>query len=234
MFGLADTAAGRRGMVERLERRARRGGEAVGDDPIAGRDGCTLQPFAARLVLGKPAFWRANAEIGPRGAQANEVASLSIERSAADAWYKASGAVAERGTGSGGMNRADLSRLKGSDPRKVALVELLWKQTTVSQEWLAERLKMRSAANVSQLLWRAKGHHGKVPGRLGSFVAGAMRGRAEGDSVKICTLTPKCLTSKSIILDCGIVDSSASRFPCAVRPRSTSRASSFPPATAGR
>jgi hypothetical protein len=75
-----------------------------------------------------------------------------------------------------GLNRVDLSRLKGSDPRKVALAELLWKQTTVSQEWLAERLKMRSAANVSQLLRRVKGHHGKVPGRLGSFVAGAMRG----------------------------------------------------------
>jgi len=44
--------------------------------------------------------------------------------------------------------------LKGSDPRKLALAELLWKRTTVSQEWIAEKLAMRSAANVSQQLRR--------------------------------------------------------------------------------
>jgi hypothetical protein len=32
-----------------------------------------------------------------------------------------------------------LAGLKGSDPRKLALAELLWKQTTVSQEWIAGR-----------------------------------------------------------------------------------------------
>ena len=48
----------------------------------------------------------------------------------------------------------DLPGLKGSDPRKLALAELLWKQTTVSQEWIAEKLSMRSAANVSQQLRR--------------------------------------------------------------------------------
>jgi hypothetical protein len=44
--------------------------------------------------------------------------------------------------------------MKGSDPRKLALAELLWKRTTVSQEWIAEKLAMRSAANVSQQLRR--------------------------------------------------------------------------------
>ena len=34
------------------------------------------------------------------------------------------------------------------------LAELLWKRTTVSQEWIAEKLSMRSAANVSQQLRR--------------------------------------------------------------------------------
>jgi putative transposase len=48
----------------------------------------------------------------------------------------------------------DLPGLKGSDPRKLALAELLWKRTTVSQEWIAENLSMRSAANVSQQLRR--------------------------------------------------------------------------------
>jgi hypothetical protein len=48
----------------------------------------------------------------------------------------------------------NLPSLKGSDPRKLALAELLWKRTTVSQEWIAKKLSMRSAANVSQQLRR--------------------------------------------------------------------------------
>ena len=44
--------------------------------------------------------------------------------------------------------------MKGSDPRKLVLAELLWKRTTVSQEWIAEKLAMHSAANVSQQLRR--------------------------------------------------------------------------------
>ena len=53
-----------------------------------------------------------------------------------------------------GLVAKDLPGLKGSDPRKLALAELLWKRTTVSQEWIAEKLSMRSAANVSQQLRR--------------------------------------------------------------------------------
>jgi hypothetical protein len=46
----------------------------------------------------------------------------------------------------------DLAGLKGSDLRKLSLAELLWKETTVSQEWIAEKLSRRSAASVSQQL----------------------------------------------------------------------------------
>jgi hypothetical protein len=48
-----------------------------------------------------------------------------------------------------GLVAKDLPGMKGSDPRKLALAELLWKRTTISQEWIAENLSMRSAANVS-------------------------------------------------------------------------------------
>ncbi len=65
---------------------------------------------------------------------------------------------AERWLASGlkaaGLVAKDLPGLKGSDPRKLALAELLWKRTTVSQEWIAGKLSMRSAANVSQQLRR--------------------------------------------------------------------------------
>jgi len=78
-----------------------------------------------------------------------------------------------------GLARAELPRLKGSDPRKVSLANLLWRQTTVSQEWLAEQLQMQSAANVSQLLRRAQNQRGavRVPRALANFIADASKQR---------------------------------------------------------
>ena len=68
-----------------------------------------------------------------------------------------------------------MTRLKGSDPRKLALAELLWKRTTVSQEWIAEHLSMRSAANVSQQLRRMKGTEDpvKLPPAMQRFLSAA-------------------------------------------------------------
>ena len=49
-----------------------------------------------------------------------------------------------------------LDRLPGSDERKVAIAESIHRNTTVSQAWIAERLRMKSAANVSQQLGRKR------------------------------------------------------------------------------
>jgi hypothetical protein len=57
-----------------------------------------------------------------------------------------------RGLKAGGLKPGSLSKVKGSDPRKVLLADLLWRRTVVSQEWLAAKLEMSSAANVSQQL----------------------------------------------------------------------------------
>ena len=46
--------------------------------------------------------------------------------------------------------------------RKVALALEIRSATTVSNAWLAERLSMRSAANVSQIPLRAKRSGGAV------------------------------------------------------------------------
>jgi REP element-mobilizing transposase RayT len=45
--------------------------------------------------------------------------------------------------------------LPGSDPRKVAIAGSIHQSTTTPQGWTAERLQMKSAANVSQQLSRA-------------------------------------------------------------------------------
>jgi len=61
---------------------------------------------------------------------------------------------------------------RGSDARKVLLADLLWRRTVVSQEWLAEKLRMRSAANVGQQMRRLdkKRALGRVLEALKSFL----------------------------------------------------------------
>ena len=184
VFGLADTAAGRRRMVERLDRRS--------VDEAVARCGTVPVPeeMDARCSHLRRGWYWGSQSFGERMLK---LAEGAIKRAKSRAYR--SSAVRQthgltqaqqwlaEGLEAGGLDRAALSRLKGSDPRKVVLAELLWKRTTVSQEWLAEELQMRSAANVSQLLRRAEGKRGRVPRALTTFVAGAMEGK--GRSVKL-------------------------------------------------
>jgi hypothetical protein len=41
-----------------------------------------------------------------------------------------------------GLRERDLAELKGNDARKVVLARLIWEKTTVSQRWIARRLRM--------------------------------------------------------------------------------------------
>lgn len=156
-FDLPDTVAGRRRMVERLDRRAveeeiktcgmpvvqedvdarcshLRRGWYWGSQEFAGK----LRKFSEKLMKERKRSSRAYRKTPQVTAHGEEQA----KRWLADG-LKAAGLMAK-----------DLSALKGSDLRKLALAELLWKRTTVSQEWIAEKLSMRSAANVSQQLRR--------------------------------------------------------------------------------
>jgi hypothetical protein len=53
-----------------------------------------------------------------------------------------------------GLSREDLAGFRCTEPRKVLLAALLWKKTTVSQAWIADRLGMKNAANVSRVIHR--------------------------------------------------------------------------------
>jgi hypothetical protein len=53
-----------------------------------------------------------------------------------------------------GMSTCDLAGLPASDSRKVEIAAEVWARTTVSQNWLANRLKMGSAGNVGLQLHR--------------------------------------------------------------------------------
>jgi REP element-mobilizing transposase RayT len=154
-FGCADTASGRRRFVERLNARAL--AEPRGEvgkpaqDPEADRRRSTLaegwywgsQAFAERLLaLTAGALGHAR----PRQA-------LGTKENRAHDEQRARVLLAE-GLQAAHLTAAELARLPGSDPRKVALASEIWAETTVSQAWLAEQLFMRSAANASQQIRR--------------------------------------------------------------------------------
>ncbi|MGA3171316.1 MAG: transposase [Chthoniobacteraceae bacterium] len=155
-FGLADTAQGRRKWVERLDRQARQ--EAAArcgvpmPDPEADRRGSHLrrgwywgsQAFAERLLEKGAAILKK---------KRNRDYRSSLE-SRAHGEQEALRLLAE-GLEAAGLRPGELKGLKGSDVRKVAIARVIHQQTTVNLPWLAERLSMRSAANVSQQLRRS-------------------------------------------------------------------------------
>jgi REP element-mobilizing transposase RayT len=158
LWELADTAAGRRIFIERLEKRSE----------AASRKKCGLPQEdlceGAQMTVRRGWYWGTQAfrewleaKVGGAGRAKPKGRSL-----AASAESRASHdqAEAERLVISGmkdlGLSVEDLDRLAGSDPRKVAMAQATHSVTSVSQVWMAERLKMKSAANVSQQLRRLK------------------------------------------------------------------------------
>ena len=178
VFGFPETVGGRRRMVERLERRAvEEGFVRAGLVPLPeevdarcshlrrgwywGRQGFAEQ----MLKLAEKTLGRTKSR-SYRGVAVRQAHGL--ER--AERWLR-------EGLAAAGLDEKDLLETRGSDPRKIALAQLLWRRTTVSQVWLSERLAMRSAANVSQLLRRTAREriNPKLPKRLVAFVKRAMR-----------------------------------------------------------
>jgi putative transposase len=156
-FDLPDTVAGRRRLVERLDRRAveeeiKKCGMPVLPEDVDAR--CShlrrgwywgSQEFAGKLHKLSEKLMKERQRSSRAYRKTPQVAAHSQEQ--AEHWLAA-------GLKAAGLVAKDLPGLKGSDPRKLALAELIWKRTTVSQEWIAGKLSMRSAANVSQQLRR--------------------------------------------------------------------------------
>jgi REP element-mobilizing transposase RayT len=174
-FELADTTAGRRRMVERLDRRAvSEEIQSCGVPPQSEEVDARASHLRRGWYWGTQAFGEAMRKLGgklinkaapaSRAYQKHELAREHGERQAQE-WLT-------RGLKAGALKTSGLAKVKGSDPRKVLLAELLWRRTVVSQEWLAAKLEMKSAANVSQQLRRldVKAAIKKVPDELKHFL----------------------------------------------------------------
>jgi putative transposase len=103
------------------------------------------QAFAERLTAG---LQRTVKRLKSRGSR-SALERRSHDQAQAEQWLR-------EGVEATGLELAGFQKLPGSDARKVALARLLWEQTTVGQSWIAQRLGMGSAANVSQQVRRAK------------------------------------------------------------------------------
>jgi putative transposase len=174
-FNLGDTTAGRRAMVERLDKRAR--GEAVkrcGVPDVAEEADARVSHLRRGWYWGTQAFGERMRQVAAAALKQKAPRSRAYEKDRlvqehgerlAQAWLA-------RGLKVAGIKVADLESVKGSDPRKVLLADLLWRRTVVSQEWLAEKLRMRSAANVSQQMRRLdrKRAPGRVPEAMRTFL----------------------------------------------------------------
>jgi REP element-mobilizing transposase RayT len=155
-YDLRDDARGRRRFVERLDQRAREEvAEQCGVPVIAGdRRASHLrrswywgsQEFAERMLkLGGKAL----------GKKATNRTYRSGAVAKAHGLKRAEELVRE-GLAIAGWSAEELERLPGNDPGKVEIARAVWEQTTVSMGWIAEHLRMRSAANVSQILRRVR------------------------------------------------------------------------------
>lgn len=163
-FGFTDTASGRRKMVEHLDRRALE------------EKGSALDKKSKKLI---PNWYWGTEEFSEKvlslaGKVLDKQRSRTYE-SAAE--HKAHGLHQAKiwlheGLTRANLNQKDLLKLNGSDPRKIFLAHFLKKKTTVSNVWLAEQLKMKTAANVSRLLTKCdlKKIASNVPWRLIDYV----------------------------------------------------------------
>jgi len=149
----ADTTAGRRCFVEHLDGRARKEGarragliESVGDQRRSNlRHGWYWgsQVFAERLLK------LASKSLAAGRNRTYRSAAVARAHDQAEAER-----LLNQGLRAAGLEGSRLDLLPGSDVRKVALADLLLARTVARQSWIADRLAMRSAANVSQQVRR--------------------------------------------------------------------------------
>jgi putative transposase len=170
-FACKDTVKGRKQWVARLDQRARAEarescGVALPPPEADGRASQLRrgwywgsQAFAERLLaLGEAALNRKRNRryrAAPESRAHGEQEALRLLKGGLEA---------------AALNPSQLNKLKGSDVRKVAIARTIRQRTTVNMSWIAEKLSMRSAANVSQQIRRHPEPNKKLPKDLQAWI----------------------------------------------------------------
>jgi putative transposase len=151
--GVSDTVAGRRTMIRRLERRMCE--EAPSRCGWSEREGQTLNS-----TLKRGWYWGSeNFREKLLGQLERQIAKAQNRNYRSSEQNKAHDeAEAKRLLGLGmealGLRDSDIRNPMRGDLRRVAIAKVLDSRTTVSQTWIAQKLNMKSAANVSQQVRR--------------------------------------------------------------------------------
>ena len=170
-FDCADTAAGRRRWMERLDGRAKAEEAARCGVPTRAEEA-----DARRSDLRRGWYWGSQA-FAERVLKLSEVVLKKTRHRS----YRASGErrahgesdarkLMEEGMAVATLDAASLRELPGSDARKVAIARLIWETTTVDMTWIADNLEMCSAANASQQIRRHRNHPPALPKDLRKWI----------------------------------------------------------------
>jgi putative transposase len=151
VVGLPDSAEGRRRYVRRLEQRARQG---PNPPPMPAHQ-------SLQSTLRRGWYWGSEQfrEFLLKKADATAIRrNRNYQRTqmGRDHAQSEAEAIVLQGLKRYKLGQGDLESLPGSDARKVAIADSIHKSTTTPLGWTAERLRMKSAANVSQQLNRLR------------------------------------------------------------------------------
>jgi len=170
-----DTAAGRRRFVAHLDQRAQEEGSR-GAGVIAPENDRRRSHLRHGWYWGSQAFAERMLKLAEKAVTSRKNRTYrSGAVSRAHDEREAERFLSE-GLAAAGLAEEALGCLPGSDARKTALANLLLERTVARQSWIAERLVMRSAANVSQQVRRHRIRNPKLPPMLKAYL----------QSVKIC------------------------------------------------
>ena len=152
MAQCADTAAGRRRFVEHLDNRAREEGIRAG--VIEPGEDRRYSHLRHGWYWGSQAFAERMLQLAGQGIAKTKNRTYRSAPLFQAHNEKEARRLLEGGLTNTGLSARELDSLPGSDVRKVALASLILERTVARQSWIADKLAMRSAANVSQQVRR--------------------------------------------------------------------------------
>jgi REP element-mobilizing transposase RayT len=148
-----DSVAGRRQLIERLEQRAVT--EEAQKCGWTARDGQSLNSTLRRgWYWGSAAFREKLLDLATKRLSGSANRNQRSSRQGHDHAQLGATNLIRYGLAELELDEEELRVSRGSEPRKVSLAWAIARSTTMNQSWIARRLNMRSAANVSQQIRR--------------------------------------------------------------------------------
>ena len=153
VFGLKDTVSGRKALIERLEQRAIT--EEAEKCGWIVRDGQSLNSTLRRgWYWGGEAFRQKLLDLAAEPLSRLRNRNRRTTRQWRDHAQVSASDLIRQGLEALELSEDQIKASRGSETRKVSLAWAIARSITVSQSWIADRLNMRSAANVSQQVRR--------------------------------------------------------------------------------